>query len=207
RARGRPRGRTGGRRALRHDRGHPARRALRGPRAAGPAAVEGQEGRRADPALEHRHPGQCATGGGPSQRRGQGTGGGLVLRARAGGPGGGLPRRRIGATPAATPVTTAGRATSAVSPDDESPPRTPGARWALGAASRRWPPRGSAGPARGRCREVSELVDRLGARRLLGGGLVGVDDALAGGLVELTRGGDEQCAGLLLVARRGGLAQ
>src|SRR5699024_12406979 len=80
-------------------------------------------------------------------------------------------------------------------------------RWALGAATRRWPPRGSAGPARGRCREVSELVDRLGERRLLVGGLVGLDGALAGGLVELTRGGDEQCAGLLLVARRGGLAQ
>src|SRR5690606_15984278 len=53
----------------------------------------------------------------------------------------------------------------------------------------------------------SEAVDGLGERRLLVGGLVRVDDTLAGGLVELTRGGDEQGAGLFLVAGRGGLTQ
>src|SRR5699024_11869888 len=79
--------------------------------------------------------------------------------------------------------------------------------WALGASSRRTGRRGAGTPLTGRVPGASELVDSLGERRLLVGGLVLVDDALAGGLVELTRGRDQQGAGALLVARLGGGTQ
>ncbi len=45
----------------------------------------------------------------------------------------------------------------------------------------------------------SELVGKLRESRLLVGSLVGVDDTLAGSLVELTARGDEELVDLVLV--------
>src|SRR5690242_16563655 len=53
----------------------------------------------------------------------------------------------------------------------------------------------------------SELVQGLGEGRLLVGRLVLVDDALAGGLVELAAGGGQQLGGLVLLAGVDGLAE
>src|ERR1700760_625366 len=54
---------------------------------------------------------------------------------------------------------------------------------------------------------AAELVQRMGQRGLLVGGLVLVDDALAGSLVELTAGRDQQLGGLVLLAGLSGLAE
>src|SRR5205823_5861505 len=54
---------------------------------------------------------------------------------------------------------------------------------------------------------VSELVGALGHGRLLVRGLVGVEDTLAGGLVQLLGGLALQLDGLVLVAGLGGLAE
>src|SRR5882757_6315049 len=65
---------------------------------------------------------------------------------------------------------------------------------------RNWPP-GTRRPAR------SELVEGARQGGLLVGRLVLVDDALAGRLVQLAAGRDQQLGGLLLLARVDGLTE
>src|SRR5262245_51164568 len=77
------------------------------------------------------------------------------------------------------------------------PRPTPNMRWKPRCARLpSWPPRAS-----------SDFVERARERRLAVGGLVLVDHALAGRLVQLAAGRHQQLAGLFLVAGLDGLAE